>query len=58
MTDCIFCKIIEGKIPCTKVYEDKNVLAFLDISPINAGHTLVVPKKHYEKLQQIPENLL
>ena len=58
MESCIFCKIIKGEIPCTKVYEDKNVLAFLDISPVNKGHTLVVPKKHYENLQQIPENLL
>src|SRR3989338_3925990 len=48
MTDCIFCKIIEGKIPCSKVYEDKDVLAFLDIAPVNKGHVLVVPKKHCE----------
>ena len=45
--DCIFCKIIKGEIPCNKIYEDENVLAFLDISPVNKGHTLVIPKKHY-----------
>ena len=47
MNDCIFCKIIKGEIPCSKVYEDSNVLAFLDIKPIQKGHTLVIPKKHF-----------
>ena len=47
MDDCIFCKIIKGEISCSKVYEDSNVLAFLDISPIAKGHTLVIPKKHF-----------
>lgn len=45
--DCIFCKIINGSIPCYKIYEDDFVLAFLDISQASRGHTLVVPKKHY-----------
>jgi histidine triad (HIT) family protein len=44
--DCIFCKIIAGEIPCHKVYEDDNFLAFLDIRPLNLGHTLIIPKKH------------
>ncbi|MEN8126924.1 MAG: HIT family protein [Planctomycetota bacterium] len=44
--DCIFCKIIAGQIPCTKVYEDDYVLAFLDVNPISEGHTLVVLKEH------------
>jgi len=52
--DCIFCKIVEGKIPCTKIYENENVLAFLDIAPINYGHTLIIPKKHYKNLEEIP----
>ncbi len=43
--DCIFCKIIAGDIPSSKVYEDEEVLAFLDISQVTPGHTLVVPKK-------------
>lgn len=46
MPDCIFCKIIKGEIPSSKVYEDKKVFAFLDINPINKGHVLVVPKNH------------
>ena len=44
--DCIFCKIAEGKMPCYKVYEDENFFAFLDKHPLNPGHTLLVPKKH------------
>jgi len=46
MTDCIFCKIIKGEVPSSKIYEDKQVYAFLDISPINPGHTLIVPRRH------------
>ncbi|NQV08698.1 HIT family protein [Candidatus Woesearchaeota archaeon] len=56
MEDCIFCKIVKGDIPCSKVYEDENVLSFLDISPANKGHTLVIPKKHYEKFNEMPED--
>ena len=51
---CIFCKIINGEIPSYKVYEDKNFLAFLDISQTTIGHTLVVPKKHYENIFELP----
>jgi len=47
MDNCIFCKIVKSEIPSYKVYEDDNFLAFLDITPRNKGHTLVVPKKHY-----------
>ncbi len=46
MSDCIFCKIIQGQIPCAKVYEDADIIAFLDINPFRPGHTLVVPKPH------------
>lgn len=46
MTDCLFCKIIKGEIPCSKIYETDKAFAFLDISPVSKGHTLVVPKKH------------
>ena len=53
MADCIFCKIVAGQIPCTKVYEDAACLAFMDINPISPGHTLVVPKKHYEAIGQM-----
>ena len=45
MSDCIFCKIIAGEIPASKVYEDDHILAFLDITQVTKGHTLVVPKK-------------
>jgi histidine triad (HIT) family protein len=55
MTNCLFCKIIAGEIPCYKVYEDENVLAFLDIKPLNPGHTLIVPKKHAEHLLESSE---
>ena len=55
MADCIFCKIISGKIPCDKVYEDTNTLAFLDINPASLGHTLVMPKVHTETLDKLNE---
>jgi len=45
--DCLFCKIISGKIPSNKIYEDNAVFAFLDIYPASEGHTLVAPKKHF-----------
>jgi len=54
-SDCIFCKIINGEIPASKVYEDEHVLAFLDISQITKGHTLVIPKAHYENLFDLPQ---
>ncbi len=56
--DCIFCKIIEGKIPCAKVYEDDDVLAFLDISQTTEGHTLVVPKEHYDNFLTTPKEIM
>lgn len=56
--DCIFCKIIKGEIPCAKVYEDDKVFAFLDIEPVNEGHTLVVPKRHHKDLFELPEEFL
>ena len=53
---CIFCKIINGEIPCYKVYEDDKFLAFLDISQATIGHTLVVPKKHYPNILSLEDN--
>jgi len=50
--DCVFCKIIEGKISSHKVYEDEKVVAFLDASPVSKGHTLVVPKNHVENIHE------
>jgi len=46
MTDCIFCKIVKGEIPSIKIFEDEKHLAFLDVNPINVGHTLLIPKTH------------
>ena len=54
MADCIFCMIVQGKIPCARLMEDDHVISFLDINPINPGHALVVPKKHYPTLFEIP----
>ena len=56
--DCIFCKIVEGKIPSEKVYEDDKFLAFLDIMPANKGHTLIIPKEHYMVFEDMPKELL
>lgn len=54
-SDCIFCKIIAGEIPGAKVYEDDYVLAFLDISQVTEGHTLVIPKNHQENIYDLSE---
>ena len=54
MADCIFCKIVKGEVPCYKIYEDENFLAFLDINPRNPGHTLVIPKKHFRWVWDVP----
>ncbi|MBU9712647.1 HIT family protein [Evansella tamaricis] len=52
-SDCIFCKIVHGDIPSAKVYEDDKVLAFLDLSQVTKGHTLVIPKKHEENVYEL-----
>jgi histidine triad (HIT) family protein len=52
--DCIFCKIVNGKIPARIILESDKSLAFLDAFPLASGHSLVIPKKHYEKVQQMP----
>lgn len=54
----IFCKIVDGEIPCYKLYEDDDVLAFLDISQVTKGHTLVIPKKHYDNFLTCPKSLM
>ena len=53
--ECLFCAIVAGKIPAIKVFEDQNHLAFLDINPRNPGHTIVIPKRHYEAVLDMPE---
>ena len=56
--NCIFCKIISGEIPCEKVYEDVDTFAFLDMKPVNPGHTLIVPKEHYANIYEVPDQLI
>jgi len=58
VNDCVFCKMVAGQIPVTKIYEDEVVLSFLDIGPISDGHTLVIPKQHFERLHNCPSELL
>ena len=53
--DCIFCKIVKGEIPCAKLYEDEQTLAFLDIAPVAPGHALVIPKVHCSDLFALPD---
>ncbi len=52
--DCIFCKIVKGEIPAKIIQETTKSLAFMDAFPLTKGHSLVIPKNHYEKLQEIP----
>jgi histidine triad (HIT) family protein len=52
---CIFCKIVKKEAPASIAYEDEKVIAFMSVPPINIGHTLVIPKKHYENIYEIPE---
>jgi histidine triad (HIT) family protein len=56
--DCIFCKMVRGQIPVTKIYEDESVLAFLDIAPLSDGHTLVIPKQHFAQAHDCPGEIL
>lgn len=55
---CIFCRIVRGEIPSTRIYEDDDVLAFMDIGPIVKGHALVIPKQHYDPVTAVPPALL
>jgi len=56
MSECIFCKIVEGSIPSYKVFENENCYAFLDIFPANRGHTLVIPKSHVKDIHEADAN--
>ena len=58
MNDCVFCKIAAGEIPAHKVYEDDQVIAFLDIAHFTKGHTLIIPKSHYSSLLDTPDEVL
>ena len=54
----VFCKIVDGEIPCYKLYEDDDVLAFLDISQVTKGHALVISKKHYDNFLSTPQEIM
>ena len=54
---CIFCKIAKGEIPCYKIYEDNDFLAFLDLSQATKSHTLIIPKKHYDNIFSLDEKI-
>ena len=58
MNDCIFCKIVNGNVPCYKLFENKYAIAFLDINPVSDGHTVIISKKHYPDWQSTPINVL
>lgn len=53
MDGCIFCKIVAGEVPCFKIYEDATFMAFLDINPLNLGHTLLIPKQHFNWVDEV-----
>lgn len=54
---CIFCRIAQKQAVASRVYEDEKIMAFLDIRPLNKGHTLVIPKAHYENIFDVPQEL-
>ncbi|MFA6251343.1 MAG: HIT family protein [Candidatus Paceibacterota bacterium] len=56
--NCIFCKIAKGSIPCNKVFENKNLLGFLDIKPVSMGHLLIIPKKHVVWMQDADDKTI
>jgi histidine triad (HIT) family protein len=56
--DCVFCKMVAGEIPVTKIFEDDVVLSFLDIGPVSDGHVLVIPKQHFNRVDECPSDLL
>ena len=56
-TDCIFCKIAKGEIPCEKIWEDSEFIAFADIKPVEEGHTLIIPKKHFATLIDLDKDI-
>lgn len=57
-SDCVFCEMVSGQIPVTRIYEDETVLAFLDIAPLSDGHTLVIPKQHFAQAHDCPDDVL
>lgn len=58
MNDCIFCKIVKGEIPSSKIYEDEEIMVFMDVNPATNGHMLVIPKEHYQDLFDIDSKII
>lgn len=58
MNNCVFCKIVKWETPSQRVYEDDKYIAFLDINPINFGHTLIIPRQHFENVEATPDEVL
>ena len=58
MSNCVFCKIVAWETPSQRVYEDDKYIAFLDINPVNFGHTLIIPREHYPNFQETPDEVL
>jgi histidine triad (HIT) family protein len=57
MADCIFCAVLEGRAPCSVVYEDEDAVVFMDLFPVHPGHALIVPRRHIEDLESCPGEL-
>ncbi|OGV65953.1 MAG: hypothetical protein A2498_04895 [Lentisphaerae bacterium RIFOXYC12_FULL_60_16] len=57
-SDCVFCRIVAGTLPACRVYENPHILAFMDINPVIKGHTLVIPKAHYDPITRTPDEVL
>ena len=57
MSDCIFCKIAAGEIPSRKIYEDKDLIAIMDLNPTSKGHSLIIPKEHCTNIYDIDEDI-
>ena len=57
-TNCIFCKIINGELPSTKIFENEKFLVFMDIRPVNHGHLLIIPKEHIPWMQEAPDEII
>mgnify|MGYP001417493374 CR=1 FL=1 len=58
MDDCIFCSIIKGNLPASMIYEDKDLLAFMDIQPVNKGHILIISRQHKELITELDDSIL
>lgn len=58
MNECLFCKIVDGSIPCNKIFENEHTIAFMDIKPISNGHIIIIPKKHFRDLSSCDDDYL